>query len=52
MQRLKGEITYKYEKTERGGRVRITTQNPEALEAIHDFLKFQIADHKTGDPMK
>ena len=52
MQRLKNEIAYKYEKTGRGGRVFITTQNAEALEAIHDFLKFQIADHKTGDPMK
>jgi len=52
MQRLKAGIAYKYEKTDRGGRVVITTQNAEALEAIHDFLKFQIADHKTGDPMK
>jgi hypothetical protein len=52
MQRLKSDISYKYEKTDRGGRVRITSQNAEAVEAIHDFLKFQIADHKTGDPMK
>ena len=52
MQRLMSEISYRYEKTDRGGRVRITTQNAEAVEAIHDFLKFQIADHKTGDPMR
>jgi hypothetical protein len=52
LQRLKAEVTYRFEKTERGGRVRITTANDEALEAVHDFLKFQIADHKTGDPMK
>jgi hypothetical protein len=52
LQRLKAEIAYQFEKTERGGRVRITTQNAEAIEAVHDFLKFQIADHDTGDPMK
>lgn len=50
MKRLKAAITYKFEGTERGGRVRITTRNAEALASIHDFLRFQIADHQTGDP--
>jgi hypothetical protein len=27
----------------------IKTGNPEALAAIHDFLRFQISDHRTGD---
>lgn len=49
LQRLKAEISYEFEKTERGGRVRISTTNPEALKAIHEFLRFQISDHKTGD---
>jgi hypothetical protein len=52
LQRLKSEVTYRFEKSDRGGRVRIATQNAEALLAVHDFLKFQIEDHKTGDPMK
>ena len=52
MQRLKNEIQYKFEKSERGGRVRISTKNPEALQAIHDFLRFQIKEHKTGDPLE
>jgi len=52
MQRLKNEIQYKFEKSERGGRVRISTKDPEALQAIHDFLRFQIKDHKTGDPLE
>ena len=52
MARLKSEITYKYESTDRGGRVRITTENAEALSAIHDFLRFQIQDHQTGDPLE
>lgn len=52
MQRLKGEIEYKFEESELGGRVRISTSNPEALNAIHDFLRFQIKEHKTGDPLE
>jgi hypothetical protein len=52
MTRLKSEIAYTYEGTERGGRVRITTKNAEALAAIHDFLRFQIKDHETGDSLE
>lgn len=50
MTKLKGSITYKYEEIERGGRLRIGSGDPLAVAAIHDFLKFQIQDHKTGDP--
>lgn len=50
MDELKSEIKYKYEETENGAQVRISTENPKALAAIHDFLKFQIDEHKTGDP--
>jgi hypothetical protein len=49
MQRLKAEVQYEFTKTERGGTVRITTSNAEALAAIHEFLRFQIDDHRTGD---
>jgi hypothetical protein len=52
MEKLKGDIQYKFEETERGGRVRISTSNPEALHAIHDFLRFQIKEHKTGDSLE
>jgi hypothetical protein len=51
MRRLKSEISYTYEETEAGGRVRISTRNAEALAAVHDFLRFQIEDHRTGDPL-
>ena len=51
MQRLKAEINYAFSKLERGGELRIATKNAEALKAIHEFLRFQITDHKTGDPM-
>lgn len=42
-------ISYSYEPTEKGGRVRIVTRDPGALAAVHAFLKFQISDHGTGD---
>jgi hypothetical protein len=49
LQRLKAEVSYRFEKVDRGGRVRITTTNSEALKAVHEFLRFQISDHQTGD---
>jgi len=49
MQELKGEIKYDFEEIDRGAAVRISTKNPAALKAIHDFLRFQIKEHKTGD---
>ena len=51
MQELKGEIKYNFEEIDRGAAVRISTKNPAALKAIHDFLRFQIKEHKTGDPL-
>ena len=49
MKELRGEIRYAYSEIESGGRVRITTNNSRALEAVHQFLRFQIREHKTGD---
>ena len=51
MARLADGIDYRYEELEAGGRVRITARTPEALAAVHDFLRFQIEDHRTGDPV-
>lgn len=50
MKRKKTGIQWRYEEIENGGRVAATTKDPEALSAIHEFLRFQIADHRTGDP--
>jgi hypothetical protein len=50
MKRKKAGIRWKYEEIENGARVVATTKDPEALSAIHEFLRFQIADHRTGDP--
>ena len=52
MDKLKESITYTYEKTDNGARVRIKTKDADALAAIHAFLKFQIEEHKTGDPIQ
>ena len=50
MKRKKASIGWEFEETETGGRVRITSKDAEALSAIHEFLRFQIEDHETGDP--
>ena len=34
---------------ELAGRVHIKTMNPDALKAVHEFLRFQIEDHHTGE---
>jgi TusA-related sulfurtransferase len=46
-----GEIAYTYLPTQRGAMVRIVTHDPAALKAVHEFLAFQIEDHRTGDPV-
>ena len=48
---LKGAIRYRYAETANGGRVNIVTSDTDALAAVHAFLTFQIAEHKTGDPI-
>ena len=50
MKRLRDRIAYRSEDTELGARVVIRTRDPDAIAAVHAFLKFQIADHRTGDP--
>lgn len=51
MTRLKSSLDYAAENLPSGGGVRITTVNSEALKAVHDFLRFQIQEHKTGDSL-
>lgn len=51
MKKLQASIHYSAENLESGGRVKMETRSPEAIAAIHDFLRFQIKDHETGDPL-
>lgn len=50
MKRRASAIRYGYEDLPTGGRVTISTTDPDALDAVHDFLRFQIVEHETGDP--
>jgi hypothetical protein len=52
MSKLRDQIHYQLEDTPQGARIAIATKNKEALAAIHDFLRFQISDHKTGDSVE
>jgi hypothetical protein len=52
MKLLKDKIRYRYEELPLGGRLRIEATDPLALAAIHDFLRFQITEHHTGDSLE
>jgi len=52
MKRLQKEIRYTFEESSHGGRVVISSANKDAVAAIHNFLRFQIEEHTTGDAMK
>jgi len=48
MKRLKTEISYAPRDLPNGAEVLISTKNPEAVSAIHEFLAFQRMDHRAG----
>jgi hypothetical protein len=52
MQQRQQAIAYQYEDTANGGRVRISTADRKGIAAIHEFLRYQIREHATGDPLK
>jgi len=49
MAELKDKLHWELEQTSRGAKIVITADNKPALDAVHEFLRFQIADHDTGD---
>lgn len=51
MKRHTAALTFKFEEMATGAHVRIAGTTPEAIAAVHEFLRFQITDHKTGDPL-
>jgi hypothetical protein len=44
-------IQYRYEERAAGASVVIETADTATRDAIHDFLRYQIVEHKTGDPL-
>ena len=51
MKELTNSIRYLAEPLSNGARIEIETTSPDGVAAIHDFLRFQIKDHETGDPL-
>ena len=49
MKERKNKIGYRFESIANGGRVAVTTADAKALEAVHEYLRYQIREHKTGD---
>ena len=52
LKRLGNRVSYRYEETGKGAAVRIRTEDPDGVKAVHEFLRFQIVEHKTGDALK
>ena len=50
LKKLRDEVTYAVVAEENGAVIRMFTVNQSAKSAIHDYLKFQIDQLKTGDP--
>ena len=44
-------MTFRYEDADKGGKLVIETADTAARNALYDFLRFQIREHKTGDPL-
>jgi len=51
MQQRSGSIAFRYEDTASGGRVVIRTADRRARTAVQEFLRYQIREHATGDPL-
>jgi hypothetical protein len=51
MQSRKSTLAFGYQDLPNGGAVRITTKDAKARDAVHEFLRYQIREHATGDPL-
>lgn len=51
MKRRKSAIQYRYVDLPGGAEVVISSADAKAIAAIHEFLRFQIKEHRTGDPL-
>jgi hypothetical protein len=52
MKARRSTLAYRFESLRGGGRVVVRTTDAQALSAFHEFLRFQIREHKTGDPLE
>jgi hypothetical protein len=51
MKKRGATIHYAAEMMKDGARVKIDPASPEGIAVVHNFLRFQIKDHETGDPL-
>jgi TusA-related sulfurtransferase len=51
MKLMESAIHYAYEEMPSGGRIWIKSEDPIAVASIHDFMRFQITEHQTGDAL-
>jgi hypothetical protein len=51
MQERRSALTFTYEDLAAGARVLIVASNGKMTDAVHQFLKYQIREHATGDPL-
>jgi hypothetical protein len=51
MQTFASAIQYAFHQSPAGGEVRLVTRDNQALAAVHEFLRYQIREHHTGDPL-
>lgn len=51
MKARREQMTVRFEEIAQGGKVVIQTADPAARDAVYEFLRFQIREHKTGDPL-
>ncbi len=49
IKRFRNEITFFSTGTDNGAVLRMFTVNEQAKQAVYEFMKFEIAEHKTGD---
>ena len=52
MKKHASALAFTFEAIDKGGHVKIAGSTPEAVAGVHEFLRFQITDHKTGDPLQ
>lgn len=49
MTKRKDQLHWTLTETPRGARLRVIADSQPALDAVHEFVRFQIEDHQTGD---
>jgi hypothetical protein len=52
LQKKVKSIQWTFAEIPSGGRILITTADPDARAAVYEFLRFQIEDHQTGDSLE